>query len=162
MAVKDIIDEMRGDEWTWGDAEPYIRKWADALEKAMREPVIFMTEDPDAFPLKTIPLFALPPDAAGEVPGTATQVEDLHGQIHTLLERGDALRNDKKELQTEIKQLNRRYLREIENSQLLSKAVEELQAEIEKLREEVRVLRLYGNKDCTAMADAALAGKEDT
>ena len=29
-------------------------------------------------------------------------------------------------------------------------------AEIERLREEVRVLRLYGNKDCTAMADEAM------
>jgi ABC-type phosphate transport system auxiliary subunit len=31
-----------------------------------------------------------------------------------------------------------------------------LHKEIERLREEVRVLRLYGNKDCTAMADEAL------
>ena len=31
-----------------------------------------------------------------------------------------------------------------------------LHDEIERLREEVRVLRLYGNKDCTAMADEAL------
>jgi hypothetical protein len=29
-------------------------------------------------------------------------------------------------------------------------------AEIERLRDEVRVLRLYGNKDCTAMADEAM------
>lgn len=28
--------------------------------------------------------------------------------------------------------------------------------EIERLREEVQVLRLYGNKDCTAMADEAM------
>ena len=32
--------------------------------------------------------------------------------------------------------------------------------EIERLREEVRVLRLYGNKDCTSMADEAL--KQET
>ena len=32
----------------------------------------------------------------------------------------------------------------------------EAAAEIERLREEVRVLRLYGNKDCTAMADEAM------
>lgn len=31
-----------------------------------------------------------------------------------------------------------------------------LHGEIERLREEVEVLRLYGNKDCTAMADAEL------
>jgi hypothetical protein len=33
---------------------------------------------------------------------------------------------------------------------------EELAAEIRNLREEVEVLRRYGNKDCTAMADEAL------
>jgi FtsZ-binding cell division protein ZapB len=31
-----------------------------------------------------------------------------------------------------------------------------LHADNERLREEVRVLRLYGNKDCTAMADEAM------
>ena len=31
-----------------------------------------------------------------------------------------------------------------------------LVADNERLREEVRVLRLYGNKDCTSMADEAL------
>lgn len=31
-----------------------------------------------------------------------------------------------------------------------------VQAENERLREEMRVLRLYGNKDCTAMADEAM------
>lgn len=35
-------------------------------------------------------------------------------------------------------------------------------AEIERLREEVRVLRSYGNKDCTAMADEALELKRTT
>ena len=34
--------------------------------------------------------------------------------------------------------------------------IEALRRDAERLREEVRVLRLYGNKDCTAMADAAL------
>ena len=33
---------------------------------------------------------------------------------------------------------------------------EALRRENERLREEVRVLRLYGNKDCTAMADEAM------
>lgn len=33
---------------------------------------------------------------------------------------------------------------------------ERLKADNERLREEVRVLRLYGNKDCTAMADEAM------
>ena len=32
-------------------------------------------------------------------------------------------------------------------------------AEIERLKREVEVLRLYGNNDCTAMADAALEAK---
>lgn len=35
-------------------------------------------------------------------------------------------------------------------------AVAEKNKEIERLREEVRVLRLYGNKDCTSMADEVL------
>lgn len=34
--------------------------------------------------------------------------------------------------------------------------IERLKADNERLREEVRVLRLYGNKDCTAMADEAM------
>jgi hypothetical protein len=34
----------------------------------------------------------------------------------------------------------------------------ELKAENLRLKEEVRVLRQYGNKDCTAMADEALKG----
>lgn len=33
---------------------------------------------------------------------------------------------------------------------------ERLKAKNERLREEVLVLRLYGNKDCTAMADEAM------
>jgi len=33
---------------------------------------------------------------------------------------------------------------------------EVIRQENERLREEVRVLRLYGNKDCTAMADEAM------
>ncbi len=32
-------------------------------------------------------------------------------------------------------------------------------AEIKRLQNEVSVLRRYGNKDCTAQADAALEGK---
>ena len=34
--------------------------------------------------------------------------------------------------------------------------IERLTADNERLRDEVRVLRLYGNKDCTAMADEAM------
>jgi hypothetical protein len=34
--------------------------------------------------------------------------------------------------------------------------IKRLTADNERLREEVRVLRLYGNKDCTAMADEAM------
>lgn len=47
--------------------------------------------------------------------------------------------------------------------QLTLRAIEELTEENvrlhlknRQLREEVRVLRLYGNKDCTAMADEAM------
>ena len=36
---------------------------------------------------------------------------------------------------------------------------EEAMAEIERLRREVDVLRIYGDKDCTAMADEALEEK---
>jgi len=35
-------------------------------------------------------------------------------------------------------------------------------SEIEHLRLEIEVLRDYGNKDCTAMADAALKQKRET
>ena len=37
-----------------------------------------------------------------------------------------------------------------------ARCLEEQHAKIERLREEVRLLRLYGNKDCTAMADEAM------
>jgi hypothetical protein len=37
-----------------------------------------------------------------------------------------------------------------------ARLLREQHAEIERLREEVRALRLYGNKDCTAMADEAM------
>lgn len=36
------------------------------------------------------------------------------------------------------------------------------EAERDALRREVELLRQYGNKDCTAMADAALRGKEQS
>jgi hypothetical protein len=38
----------------------------------------------------------------------------------------------------------------------------EAAGEIERLRSEVDVLRRYGNKDCTAMADAAIETKRRT
>lgn len=51
----------------------------------------------------------------------------------------------------------------IQNQYDFYKVCEEAAAELrrlheenERLREEVRVLRLYGNKDCTSMADEAL------
>lgn len=36
-----------------------------------------------------------------------------------------------------------------------------LRAEVERLTREVHFLRLYGNKDCTAMADEAMARDAD-
>ncbi len=40
--------------------------------------------------------------------------------------------------------------------------LEGMEREMERLRLEVEVLRIYGNKDCTAMADAALEQKQAT
>ncbi len=38
----------------------------------------------------------------------------------------------------------------------LLEEIDRLQKDVERLRVEIEVLRLYGNKDCTAMADAEL------
>ena len=43
-----------------------------------------------------------------------------------------------------------------------SSRIAELKAENAKLKREVEVLRLYGNKDCTAMADEALNNEEES
>jgi chromosome segregation ATPase len=59
------------------------------------------------------------------------EIERLHGQIHTLLERGDELRNDKKEL---------REIIAIREGQLehCRKDAERMQKEIERLREALK------------------------
>jgi len=78
----------------------------EEILREMREYAEHLRHEPIADPLRR---WADALEQAQEVPGTATQVEDLHGQIHTLLERGDDLRNDKKELKTEIERLQSVY-----------------------------------------------------
>ncbi len=43
------------------------------------------------------------------------------------------------------------------NESILRSRISELEAQVENLKAEVRVLRQFGNKDCTAMADEELA-----
>ena len=45
----------------------------------------------------------------------------------------------------------------IRQQQLLDEANLRLQERIKRLEREIELLRLYGNKDCTAMADEALS-----
>jgi chromosome segregation ATPase len=93
------------------------------------------------------------------------EIERLHGQIHTLLERGDELRNDKKELREIIAiredQLEHcrkdaeRMQKEIEHLKLAGKvqtgAEIERDTEIERLKEEAKWQRLWRE---AAMVDA--------
>lgn len=54
-----------------------------------------------------------------------------------------------------------RLARYMENNQINgSRAVLEARSKIISLEEEVDALRTYGNKDCTAMADEALAERK--
>lgn len=51
---------------------------------------------------------------------------------------------------------NCKYYTQWRNGQY-EKHTKDQAAEIERLKNEIETLRLYGNKDCTAMADAVIA-----
>jgi len=73
MNIQEVLFEMH--EYLIPDSDP--RRWADALEAAMREPVAEYTALPDGLEWRFRPqifdppvgtkLYCLPPDAAGEI-----------------------------------------------------------------------------------------------
>lgn len=56
----------------------------------------------------------------------------------------------------EIERLREALTYDWDQLEACRESLREHMVEIKRLREEVRVLRLYGNKDCTAMADEAM------
>ncbi len=53
------------------------------------------------------------------------------------------------------------HTKDLEENSRLDKELSEANATIQSLKDEIEVLRRYGNKDCTAMADEALTQKAE-
>jgi hypothetical protein len=77
------------------------------------------------------------------------------GTAYRIGERQQKLRAEKAE--AEIARLNAERATFYMDYRMKCDAdIKDLHAEVERLKREVETLRHYGNKDCTAMADAAL------
>jgi FtsZ-binding cell division protein ZapB len=83
-----------------------------------------------------------------------------HARNMDLLDDNERLTAENERLRKEVQKWQKSfgghlYIKTEDYAELIGKR-DALKTEVERLREEVRVLRLCGNKDCTAMADEAM------
>jgi hypothetical protein len=96
--INELLREMR----EWADRDyPQIGAWADAIEAAMREPVMIARESgggvawimdilkPDAMHHR-MRLYALPPDAAAEIERLIANREALYNRLDDMRSQRDA------------------------------------------------------------------------
>lgn len=81
--------------------------------------------------------------AKAQIEGEKHNINALHTELHKVQSENAELRAEVERTKGDIQQAARLNM--------------ELMAEVERLRKEIEILRLYGNKDCTGMADDALA-----
>lgn len=65
----------------------------------------------------------------------------------------DSLEEEVSTLKYDYRMTVKEFEKQVDVSAELKSKIESLEAEVKRLKHEIEILRLYGNKDCTAMAD---------
>jgi len=171
MNIQDVLREMREVDAVAPSDD--VACWADALEAAMREPVAWCFTDVNGKPKELTdspdyrdeqdkriytPLYALPPDAAGEIEREEMAKMRLIGQCADQLEEIERLEKERDLWREEARRL-------CENTEHWRQEVDKKDAEIKKLREAlwfvVREVHRGGPVDLRLAYELGILGDDD-